>query len=490
MIFEPSNPHLGSFDFHGTNVFGELHLDAARSLLKLRTEDKPVHCSAPRELYGKFHDFNFVSCLDCVGGAEPNERFDSRGNSSYSWNLFPHFVVIGNRLFDPKNDKISSIYFSITDVSKIFDDFDSYGVVYDCPAQVLDMIPKSIGDRQVPHGPKPKLAYFAGRTDLLKVEVTDGCINVQHWPSFDMGSSEGIRLGSRLMLSIDFSEPEELTSCIGSVTRLLRFFSLVAGRTQSVSDIQIKVDGANERDLPLSLYWSLAPSVEHSEAETDEPSFRDMPLDAIRRPDEFANSLSSWWQESSAQKVARSRFHSCRERGNHFDVDRLIAAANMFDLRVSNGTAAIAPELARVCKESVTALKELPNTDDRNEAIRALKRVGQLSLRKKILIRADVVKSRFILADLDEVVQIAVQCRNHFVHGGGGRSFDYSVIEPYTVFLTETLEFIFGVAELIDCGWDGAAWKSRSHTARHWFCRYLSGYSEHATQLLLTSKKK
>lgn len=488
MVFETSGQHLGTFDLHGLKVFGELHLAAVQSRLTLRTEDKPARLNVPSVVHGQLHDFTFVSCIDCVGGSAPNTRFDSQGHHSYSWNLFPHFALMGSRHFNPASDKITHVWFSVSDASLIFDDFDSYGVLYDFPGSVSDLIPKRVGDRQVPHGPTQKFAYFAGRCDVLKVAVSEGSIEVQHWPIPEMSSSEGIRLRSLLKLGIRFSAPTELSACLKAVTKLTQFLSLVAGRSQGVSNVQVQINGASEKDMPLLMHWSFAPSVANTEEDQDEPSFLDMPLDAIRRPDEFASSLSSWWETSADQGLARARLHSCRANGNQFDVDRLVAAANMFDLRVTSVAAEISVELAQVCEESIKALKKLPKTDDRDSAIMALKRVGAPSLRKKVLARAAVVKSRFVLDDLDEVLRLAVLSRNYFVHGGGER-FDYAAVEPFTVFLTETLEFVFAAAELIECGWNGAAWNGKPHTARHWFSRYLSGYSGDARELLLACGK-
>ena len=488
MIFETSSLHFGSFDLHGLRVFGELRLSAAQSRLRLRIEDKPARLDAPSVVYGQLHDFSFVSCIDCVGGSTPDTRSDSQGHHSYSWDLFPHFALIGDRHFNPAIDKIIGVWFSVSDASLIFDDFDSYGVLYESPMSISELIPKSVGDRQVPHGPAPKLAYFAGRSNVLDVAVSEGRIEVRHWPIYEMSSSEGIRLGSNLKLGIRFSTPKDISSCLSAVSKLTQFLSLVAGRSQGVSNVQVQTNGATEKVRPLLLHWSFAPSEVKTVEDQDKPSFWDMPLDAIRRPDEFASSLSSWWEASLDQGLARARLHSCRARGMHFDVDRLVAAANMFDLRVTSVETEIPAELAQVCKESVMALMKLPKTDDRDSAIMALKRVGAPSLRKKVFARATVVKLRFVLDDLDEVLRLAIQSRNYFVHGGGDK-FNYAAVEPYTAFLTESLEFVFAAAELIECGWDGAAWKRKPHTASHWFSRYLSGYSGYARDLLLACGK-
>ena len=93
-----------------------------------------------------------------------------------------------------------------------------------------------------------------------------------------------------------------------------------------------------------------------------------------------------------------------------------------------------------------------------------------------------------MLDDLDEVLKLAIQSRNYFVHGGSNE-YDHARGKPFTGFLTETLEFVFAAAELIECGWDGAAWRSKPHTARHWFSRYLSSYSEDVKELLLAHDK-
>lgn len=490
MAFEKSNHHLGTFDLNGLNVFGELRLAGAQSHLTLRTEDSPAGLVAPSVLYGQLHDFTFVSCIDCVGGSAPSSYGDSQGHHCYSWSLFPHFSLTGDRHFNPANDRVTEVWFSVSDASLIFDDFDSYGVLQGSPDSVSNLIPKSAYGRTVPHGTRPKVAYFAGRCEVLDVAVSEGTIKVQHWPTFDMGSSEGIRLGSRLRLGIHFSEPTQLVALLGAVTKLTQFLSLVAGRSQGVSDVQIQIDGDNYNDRPLLMHWSFAPSVEDITEERDKPSHVDMPLDAIRRPEEFASTLSKWWEASADQGLARARLYSCRTRGNRFDVDRLVAAANMFDLRVTSVATGTPTELTRVCEESVKALKKLRKTDDRDSVIMALKRVGAPSLRKKVLERAAVVKSRFVLENLPEVLGQAVLCRNHFVHGGGDLRFDYAAVQPFTIFLTETLEFIFAAAELVECGWDGAAWKRKPHTASHWFSRYLSGYSEYTRELLLVCTRR
>lgn len=182
--------------------------------------------------------------------------------------------------------------------------------------------------------------------------------------------------------------------------------------------------------------------------------------------------------------LLRARLHSCREGGNHFDTNRLVAAANMFDITYSLKPVEVPQELAKVRDECLLALRALPRSDDRDSAIMALSRIGTPTLMKKVLSRAAVLRGHFHLKDLDKVLRQAVKCRNHFVHGPGDKGFKYAAVESHTHFLTETLEFVFAAAELIECGWAASDWRHRPHTGYHWFSRFISDYTQACQELL------
>jgi hypothetical protein len=377
----------------------------------------------------------------------------------------------------------------VTNAAEIFNDFDSYGVLPEQTVRTADVIPKMIGERVVPQGPEPKLAYFAGRRVLVDKAVEGAQIRVEHWPADGTKVPVGVALESKIMIGIIFSSPLHLEECLNAVMRLAQFLSLLAGRPQGVTDVQIyeKVD-ETLGDRPWLLHWSFAPEPEDS-GEPDPPSFFDMPLDPIRRAGEFEQVLAGWWASHADAGLARARLHACRRKGNRFDTDRLVAAANMFDLRPVAVGDDVPPALAQARDLSVAAFKKLPRSDDRDSAIQALKRLGSPSLRKKVIARAKLVAVHFHLDRLDEVLRIAVWARNRFVHGAGDTTFDYEAVDPHTTFLTETLEFIFAAAELIECGWRAANWRSQPHSSSHWFARYLSGYAADMESLLAACER-
>jgi hypothetical protein len=68
------------------------------------------------------------------------------------------------------------------------------------------------------------------------------------------------------------------------------------------------------------------------------------------------------------------------------------------------------------------------------------------------------------------VTDEAVNCRNHYVHGSRPR-FDYNGNFAAVVFLTETLEFVFGASDLIEADWDIRSWILQGATMSHPFGR-------------------
>jgi len=79
---------------------------------------------------------------------------------------------------------------------------------------------------------------------------------------------------------------------------------------------------------------------------------------------------------------------------------------------------------------------------------------------------------------MEDVIESAVSCRKHITHGstrGKTHGVDYSDLEAVG-FLTEALRFVYGVAELLECGWDMAHWLQLLFKRDHPFGRFLDSY--------------
>lgn len=480
-MLEENVGHHGTFGLHGLEVWGELTFSGANTQLRLRTEGQPAKLSAPEVIYGRLHDFTLVSCVHCVGGRMPTQAWNGAGKSSLSWSVFPHQILRGRSHFNPCQARIRKVWFSTGDIYRIFDDFDSFGTLAGPAIQLQTSLPWMIGDRRVPIGPEPRVVYFAGRCTLLEASLSFGRLEVQHWPLAN-ANSQGARITTQMRVQVEFEPTVSLQECLEKVGSIGQFLSLVAGRSQGIENVQIAADGHDSEESPLSVHWSLAPPQANGQ-ELDTPSWIDMPLDGVRRAGEFKHVVEQWFS-SNEHALARARLHSCRAAGNHFDVDRLVAAANMFDLTDAFTPSEIPPSLAKVRDESLRALRALPRSDDRDSAIMALSRIGAPTLMKKVLSRAAVLRGHFDLKDLDKVLRQAIKCRNFFVHGSGDKGFNFTVVQSHKWFLTETLEFVFAAAALIECGWAAGDWRLQNHTGHHWFSRFIADYELSSQDLL------
>ena len=470
----------GTFEVDGHSFWGQLSLAGSRTQLVMRTEERLIKSDLPATIHGRSHDFKLVSCIQCVGGKFPIEAWGQDGRTSTSWNIQPHQILIGNKHFNPVTDRIRKAWFSTPDIYHLFDDMDSYGIVFRPSPEQVSVIPKTIGNRQVPHGPRPILTYFAGRTELLNAQLAFGKFSVVS-SAGPNSSSRGVKIDAKIWIQLEFNEPAELELCLGRIRAIAQFLSIIAGRSQGVEGLHVEKNDADEKPLPIDVYWVLGPR--QSEEEQHEPSWHDIPLDGIRWPDEFTRVIEKWF-DSDDLKPARARLYSCLDAGSHFTPDRLVAAANLFDLSIGTATEEISRELAQAKQECLRILKAVPCSDDRDGAIQALHRIGSLTLLKKVLTRANILRGHFQMGDLDKILKQAILFRNYFVHGPSDTRFKYEVVEPHRIFLTETLEFVFAAAELIECGWEGRSWHLRPHTGDHWFTRYLSDYDEASRSLL------
>ena len=183
-----------------------------------------------------------------------------------------------------------------------------------------------------------------------------------------------------------------------------------------------------------------------------------------------------------------SRFFSSFEQQQAYGHDRLIACANMFDILPSSALPSdkpLDPELENATTNCRTILRQLPMGEERDSILGALGRIRHPSLKQKIRHRAKVIVERVEnhFTDLSLVIDEAVNCRNHYVHGSKPR-FDYNRNFQIVVFLTDTLEFVFAASDLLEAGWDIKTWTASGSTLSHPFASYLFDYKNRLKELV------
>jgi len=177
----------------------------------------------------------------------------------------------------------------------------------------------------------------------------------------------------------------------------------------------------------------------------------------------------------------------CMRKANKYSPERLVAAANMFDILPTEALPSafdLPDELAATRDECSARFRMHPAGVDRNSALSALGRLGKPSLPKKVAHRVAIIDSQLgeLFPELQFVTSIAVRCRNFFVHGSS-TDFDYQKIEPFVPFLTDALEFVFAASDFIDAGWDAKRREASLDGTGHSFARFRAGYDIQLTKL-------
>jgi len=473
----------------GKDIYGELTLAGPETLLYLYDRHEFETRAAPHQyITGVLQDLTKVSLIDCVTTLIPGHG-GRAGEEYYFADVFPHFVIYGDSFLAPGEQTITKLHFVVDDATTLFYDFDAFGILLN-PRPFIDQIAIANGNavgRTIETGPTPQILYFTGKKQIFSADTLIGRVSASHNPMpVTFGGPDGVGLKNTIFLTIEFPSPVVFDQSIRYLTILLRFLEIFAGRPQNLVAINLTVQSAQQTPVTLDVYWSMQPKRERRPgAERPHPS--DILLDAVRQPDDFCRVLASWLDRDDSWRDARGRFSNCFAKENSYDVDRLIGAANMFDILPSSAVpldVPISKELEEAGKTSRKAFRALPRTPERDSVLGAFGRVGKPNLKHKVRHRAEhilkVVGNRF--PELITVTDEAVNCRNFYVHGGEA-SFDYGAHFDVVTFFTQTLEFVFAASDLVEAGWDVKAWCNTSTTMSHPFARYRVNYKNEFQEL-------
>lgn len=482
--------HAGKFRFGDQWVTGELTLNRGKTSLYAHDPGffRP-DANADRCIRGELYDLTKVSLIDCNAPPFTGSASVAGGGEYKFTDIFPHYVVYGRRHLGPAERVIRQVSFVVDDAATVFYDFDTFSHAMR-PRRLIRRIVKAQAEgvkRTIEVGRYPHIAYFTGKGQIFSVDTVLGTISATHNPQTNWGGPGGVFIKNVISVNIDFGQPTDFKNAVDALVTVHMFLSMVAGRRQNIPNILLQVGQRRTNRVYLDVYWSSPPRRE----ETDDrraPQPSDLPLMAAAEPGRFGAVLQNWLDRHESWRESRGRFISSLCQGHSYGVDRLIASANMFDILPPDAvpkTVPISDEVRKAHAEAKTLFKALPESYERTSILDALGRIGKSSLRHKIWHRAKPLTSTFAkrFPGLAAVIDLAVDCRNHYVHGGKTRA-DYTANFFATVpFLTDTLEFVFGASDLIECGWDMAEWMERGTTMSHPFGRYAASYLDNLRQL-------
>jgi hypothetical protein len=477
---------LGRFTLRDRELHGEITLDGPKSSLYLHDKEHFNATVIPDDcITGVLHDLTKVSLLDCVLNAGTGHV--RRGEERYFFaRIFPHFVLYGDCHVTPPEKVITEIAFSIDDASALFYDFGAFGHVINARPLIDDLLRADGLDSHVKTGPIPQIFYFSGKHEIFSVETVVGRIAGSHNMRFGPGGPDGIHLDNTILVGIAFREEVRFEEAMRQASALLLYLGLLAGRPQTFLNLRVRLKANDE--LPIFLDVVSTMPFHRNPAHASEKAHpADVLIETIKNPEEFSLVTGNWFSRQPQWNDARMRFFNSFDEQRHYSIDRLIGSANMFDILPKTALPIeidLGQELKAARDAAQNSFRALPNSPERDSILSILGRVGKPSVKQKIRLRAKKLTDELPNAfpDLQLVCDEAVNCRNHYVHGGPPR-FDYSNNFDAVIFFTETLEFVFATSDLIESGWEIKKWMDRRPQFSHPFGRYRLNYSEQLKRL-------
>ena len=471
---------LGTYTLPGgKSVVGELRLQGSRTLLKLHSDEFLVGVETDACVTGAAYTGEYLTLIECYSPGTGHTGFKDKP-TRYHAEVFPHYVAIGRCHLKPGEPCVKAIHFTTTDLTTLFYDFDAFSLLIDARPIIDVVLQERRKLRPVEAGERPLVSYFTGKDCIAEVPTAIGKVSVHHRPSFGLGGPSGVSMKNRIVVSIEPDQPVTLRDAVQRMYDIACFLSMAGGRAQGIDHIHVTtteiIDNVPES---LTIYPSYRWKVS-DKSKQHKPHPGDVPLDPIHYRAEFDAVLADWIGRHSGWRVARGRYLECLRKANKYGPERLVAAANMFDIlpKAAVPLAVELPDDLAITRDACAEMfRKHPPGIDRNSALSALNRLGAPSLPKKVAHRASIVESKLRerFPDLQFVASIAVKCRNFFVHGSSS-DIDFPRVEPFVPFLTNALEFIFAASDFIDAGWDAERWISGGYGWGHSFTRFRSEY--------------
>lgn len=453
-------------------VNGTLTLAGRNTSLRLWSKEN-FDVSSITTINGRLDDLRRVSLIGCqVVSRQSRWRYNRFTCSNV---VSPQCIVFGDHHFSAEDEVVLQIHANLDQAVEIFEDPDAYGTVFNHSGIVERIVTMQESDRTISVDDWNWVAYYTGKKNVFSSDTAIARVSASHRPNFKMGDPAGFGLIKKIDLSLEFQTPLTVMESLHRVDRTLQFFDLVVGRSLVVSEIQIVTEMDDTSD-PSHVY-ATAYVDDYRSPDAREPGINTILINPVQEPSDFSKILESWAAKDNRWGTARGRLRRVWT-GRSYSVDRLVAAANLFDLLPSDtygSKPALSEDLDTAKQQARKLFRVLPESPERNYVLGCLGRIGDWTLKSKIRHRAESIVNTIgaLVPNIDDVIREAVSLRNDYVHGP---SPGYDQRNRQLVFLTDSLEFIFLASDLVDAGWDIEKWCKKPKTGGHPFGDYLTSY--------------
>ena len=382
--------------------------------------ESPLEISAGSTITGILDDLTRVSLIGCniTSGGHIGKGDQIR----YKCFLSSRCVVLGSRHISQNENVIREISFALEHAVSLFHDTDAYGTLFN-NSEAVGMVAKIDNpDSSNLVEDWNWVSYYTGKKTVFTADTAIGRVSADHSPVFTLGEAHHHGLIKGTELRIKFAEPVSVMKALFRMARVLQFFSLVTGYSQNVLTINVHT-GFDDPSQTLELYTA-GYAERYSSREEDETILRTTILiHPVDESEEFATVISAWLERDRDDEWRNARIRLAKDwSGRIYNSDRIIAAANVFDLLPNDVYGASAPLSSDLCAAidaSNKIFRGLPESEERNDVLGYLGRIGGWRLKRKIGFRAKHLCESIghVLPELETVIREAVNLRNHYVHG-------------------------------------------------------------------------
>lgn len=460
-------------------IHAEFLIDGENSFVKIYSnKDLGDDLIKYRNIEGNLSDGTKISFIDNI--AREKGRFHKNNEDMFYITFEPNWISLGDK-FLRTEDRLKSISVLTDDAKNIYYDFDAFGSIINVNEYIDEIIKiqEKRLNRKIGKGPRPEICYFTGKHEITSIETKIGKISASHHVELPFGGSTGVSMRSDIYTRLHPDTPISLPDLFDNFRVILRFLEIIAGRRQNILHIFAFVE-ADDLPRPLEIYWCLWAGRPVSGHDL-QPS--DLPVNGGIEPEEFGRVLAGWIEKDTGRQDARLRFSEAFSKQNRYSIERLVGAANMFDILPDDAVppaSKLTQELLIAQDQAQILFKALQPSPERDSVLSALGRIGTNNLKKKIRRRAEILlnAANGYFPDLILVVDKAVDCRNHYVHGSQSKinyAEKFGILIPY---FTNTLEFVFSVSEFIEIGWNFCKWRGNGTTMSHPWGEYVVTYRQ------------
>ena len=427
------------------SVAGELILRRKSSKKsKLRLWDtSPFDVSPNKTIHGIVSDGSGSKAVSVFHGLVVRWT-DGFGRSLHTKDVIFSTVTMGAERLELHEKIIRSAGFAFDEIKTAFRNTEAFSVIFGPDSDLREQVERST---------KRKLredavvAYFNGdQRDLNILDTALGDIEINARGVTGHLGPDGIPLrqdGPYMLLK--FSSPLDLGEARRRVFIFRCFVGLLIGYVPALTDFYVRLSPTDE--LP-DYGHKIQVYSHHSTNKIPKRSLQSALLD-FKNEMEFTEVTKKWLMRNQEKERHDANLRFLAHFGaTKYNEDRLISGVNMFDL--------------------------LPQGDKlyaNGKEMRDIKNV----IKRKAEPIVDTLGEN-MLPSLDEIIEHAVDGRNHYVHGNAAKlDFRRGRI---LIFLINTLEFVFGVSEMLECGWDMRWWLTQARGQDHTFGDYLRSYRE------------